>query len=135
VIVLDTSVILHVTFEEPNWESSVAFLLQDDSRLISAVSLVEAQVVLTGRTIGEPGEILDRLLLELIVEVVSFTPSQARLARTAYLRYGKGQGHGARLNYCDVMSYALAKDRQAPLAFVGDDFNQTDLQTVRLPLY
>lgn len=31
-------------------------------------------------------------------------------------------------------SYALAVDRDEPLAFVGDDFQHTDLEVVRLPV-
>ena len=131
-MVIDTSAILHILFEEPGWQQSVARLLTQETRVLSAASLVEAQAVIAGRTLGEPRELLDRLLLELHVELAPFTVGQAHLARQAYLEFGKGQGHEAQLNYGDVMAYALAKDREEPLAFVGGDFEHTDLETVRL---
>ena len=53
------------------------------------------------------------------VEVVPLSVAQGALAREAYLRYGKGRGHRAALNYGDVMSYALARDRREVLAFTG----------------
>ena len=55
------------------------------------------------------------------------TESQARLARLAYRRYGRGTGHPARLNYGDCFSYALAMERMEPLLFKGNDFSQTDV--------
>jgi len=36
-------------------------------------------------------------------------------------------GHGGALNYGDSFAYALAKTRDAPLLFVGDDFRGTDV--------
>lgn len=133
-MVIDTSVLLHIFFEEPQWDMSVAYLLRQESRLLSVASLIEAQAVIAGRTSSDALAVLDRLLLDLRVEPVALSAKQAHLARLAYLRYGKGQGHKAQLNYGDVMSYALAKDRHEILAFVGDDFNHTDLEVIRLPL-
>ncbi len=133
-MVLDTSVVLHVFFEEPGWEDTVAFLLQQLSRRLSASSLVEAQAVIVGRTTADPREVLDRLIRDLRLEVVAFGVDQAEFARSAYLRYGKGQGGKAGLNYGDVMSYALAQALGEALAFVGEGFNHTDLDVVRFPL-
>ncbi len=56
------------------------------------------------------------------------TPDQARLSRSAHLRFGKGTGHKAALNYGDCFAYALAKAMDAPLLFKGNDFQQTDIQ-------
>ena len=131
-MVVDTSVLLQVFFGEPGWETSVAQLLRQETRLLSAASLVEAQAVIAGRTSANPFDILDQLLLDLNLEVVALSVGQAELARAAYLRYGKGQGHPAQLNYGDVMTYALAKDRAEVLAFVGEDFNLTDLEVLKL---
>lgn len=133
-MVVDTSVLLHVAFAEPGWDGSVAFLLRQRSLLVAGPSLVETQAVLAGRSRERAEEILDELVGELRLETAPFSVTQARLARAAYLRYGKGQGHKAQLNFGDVMSYALAKERKEPLAFVGNDFQHTDLKTVRFPL-
>jgi ribonuclease VapC len=45
------------------------------------------------------------------------------------MRFGKGQGHPAQLNFGDCMAYALAKAHDAPLLYVGDDFARTDISS------
>ncbi len=136
-MVLDTSVVLHIFFGEAGWEETLAFLLKQPTRLLSAPSLVEAQAVVAGRTTttaAEAERMLNIVLADLQIELVPFSVEQAHLAREAYTTFGKGRGHRARLNLGDVMSYALAKDYGEALAFVGDDFNHTDLEVVKLPL-
>ena len=134
-MIVDTSVILHIFFEEAAWEESVVFLLSQSCRYMSVASVIEAQaVILRELSTKDAKLLLDQLLSDLQVEVVPLTARQGEIARRAYLDYGKGQGHKAQLNYGDVMAYALAKDYGEPLAFVGYDFNHTDLEVVRLPL-
>ena len=67
------------------------------------------------------------LIADLGIEVISFTPEQARLAFEAFKHFGKGRGAKASLNYGDCFAYALAKELGAPLLFKGADFAQTDL--------
>jgi len=69
---------------------------------------------------------LDRLIVRFQIEIVPFTESQARLARDAFNRYGKGR-HPAKLNFGDCMAYALAKETGEELLFKGADFAQTDI--------
>jgi len=71
---------------------------------------------------------LQRFLEEAGAVVMSFDERQARIADMAFLRYGKGQGHPAQLNFGDCAVYALAKSLDEPLLFVGNDFAQTDIQ-------
>ena len=52
------------------------------------------------------------------------------IARDAYMRYGKGSGHKAGLNFGDCFSYALAKHRNDTLLCKGDDFIHTDIRLV-----
>ena len=54
----------------------------------------------------------------------------ATLLEETALRYGKGSGHKAQLNFGDCMSYAVAKSLDLPLLFVGDDFTHTDVESV-----
>ena len=54
---------------------------------------------------------------------------QVLIAREAYRRYGKGSGHPARLNFGDCFAYALAKDFDEPLLYIGNDFVHTDVQS------
>lgn len=47
-------------------------------------------------------------------------------ARVAPVQFGKGR-HPAALNLGGCAAYALAKSRNLPLLFRGDDFSRTDL--------
>jgi ribonuclease VapC len=69
---------------------------------------------------------MDLLIARYHIEIVAFTESQARLAREAFKRYGKGR-HSAKLNFGDCMAYALAKDTGEELLSKGTDFSQTDI--------
>ena len=133
-MVVDTSVLLHIAFREVGWQESIRFLSRQPRLALSAVSLVETHAVIRGRGRSDPEEVVDALLTTLEVEVVSFDVAQARAARQAYSRYGKGQGHPAQLNFGDVAVYALAAHLGEVLAFVGEDFSRTDLTCVALPL-
>jgi len=57
-------------------------------------------------------------------------PSRADMdaAYAAFLAFGRGSGHPAALNFGDVFSYALAKVRNLPLLYKGNDFAETDLR-------
>jgi ribonuclease VapC len=85
-----------------------------------------------GKNLERPREALDRLLALLRVEIVVVDAAQVEIARGAYLTFGRASGHPARLNYGDAFAYALARARDVPLAYVGDDFSLTDLRCLRL---
>lgn len=113
---------------EPGWESLATRLHVAGSRLLSVVGWVELSLVVAGRH-GDAATLafLDRLLQAAAIEFHPVDASQARLAREAFLRFGKGR-HPASLNFGDCFSYALAGTLDAPLLFVGDDFGQTDVR-------
>jgi ribonuclease VapC len=84
-------------------------------------------MVLAGRTRGEQSwSGLDGLIIRAEIEVIPQDLSLVRIAREAFLRFGKGR-HPAGLNMGDCASYALAKARGLPLLFKGNDFRRTDL--------
>jgi ribonuclease VapC len=60
--------------------------------------------------------------------------AQADIALEAFRMYGKGTHPKARLNFGDCASYALAKSRDIPLVFKGDDFAHTDVRTLSNPI-
>ena len=61
------------------------------------------------------------------VEVITFDETMAVIGIAAFDHYGKGRGHPAQLNFGDCLSYAVARSRNLPLLFKGDDFRRTDL--------
>lgn len=74
----------------------------------------------------ERSQILEPLLNRLGVEMAPVTMEQARAAREAFRRYGKGN-HPAGLNFGDCFAYALAKITGKRLLFKGNDFAKTDI--------
>jgi len=69
---------------------------------------------------------LDLMIARFRIEIVPFTEAQARVARVAFERYGKGR-HPAQLNFGDCIAYALAKETGEELLFKGRDFGRTDI--------
>ena len=80
-------------------------------RLISAVTLLETQIVLVSRSGSHSIPILHELIERAGVVVVPFDEPMAETAFDAFKRYGKGQGHTAQLNIIDCGAYALAKGK------------------------
>jgi ribonuclease VapC len=115
-----------VLFDEPEAEAFATEIAKADVRLISAVSVLEAGLIVEHRY-GEIGGVeLDRMLERANIEIAPFTAEQSEQARWAFRHYGKGR-HPAALNFGDCATYALAKSSGEPLLFKGDDFARTDL--------
>jgi ribonuclease VapC len=94
---------------------------------MSAVSYVEAAVVVDSNRNPVLSRRFDDLLRDVQIAVEPVTLHQAHIAREAYRDFGKGR-HRAGLNLGDCFSYALAKVRGEPLLFKGDDFCHTDIE-------
>jgi ribonuclease VapC len=125
-IIVDTSAIIAMILEEPNYQSFAAKMLMDDVRAISPVTLLEATMVLS-RAYSEPRTALDPFLRRANITVCTVDAAHAEFAQEAFLKFGKGR-HPARLNFGDCFSYAAAKALNAPLLYVGDDFAKTDIR-------
>ena len=125
-MVIDTSAVIAILLNEGMTERLGRAIRAAPARRMSAASVVEAGIVIQGRLRNAGERSLDRLVDHLEVEVIAFTEEHARIARTAYRRFGRGH-HPAKLNYGDCVSYALARALGEPLLFVGDDFSQTDI--------
>jgi ribonuclease VapC len=126
-IVADTSALVAIVFAEPEREAFVQALERADRVLLSTVSVVEARMVVHGRRGQRAVVLLDDLIRLPMFEVVPPGPAEMDAAYAAFVAFGKGSGHSAGLNFGDVFSYALAKVRNLPLLFKGDDFSQTDI--------
>lgn len=124
-IVIDTSALLAIAFNEPERAACQGALLVDQRRLMSAGTLAEALITSESKGIGAAV----RSLIEAAApEVVPVTEVTAMLAFEAFRRFGKGR-HQAHLNYGDCFTYALAKELDGPLLFIGNDFSQTDIRS------
>ena len=125
-IVVDTSALMAVVLREPSAESCKVAMADADRMAISAATVAEAMIVADRKGLGEP---MRRLIGNLGLEVVAVTSADSGRIADAYSLWGKGV-HPARLNLGDCFAYALAKERRCPLLFVGEDFSQTDIESV-----
>lgn len=125
-MVIDTSAIAAIFFNEPDALRYRERIADDPVRLISAATLVEAGLVIGGRFGEAGGAELDLWLHKAEIEIVAVSAEHADQARRAWRRYGKGR-HPASLNYGDCFSYALAALTGEPLLFKGENFAQTDI--------
>ncbi|HEX8374119.1 MAG TPA: type II toxin-antitoxin system VapC family toxin, partial [Geminicoccaceae bacterium] len=126
VVVIDTSAVLAILFDEPGRRPFNERIEADPERLMSVANYLEAGIIVDDRLGDEGARALGLLIAEAGVEIVPVTLAQAEIARQAYRRFGKGN-HPARLNYGDCFAYALARETGEPLLFKGDDFGQTDI--------
>jgi len=99
-----------------------------EGRYLSAGSLLECGIVI-GSKHGEAGlSALRELCTGLSLETVAVDSHQSRIGYESHRRFGRGSGHRAGLNFGDCFAYALAKSRNLPLLFKGDDFIHTDIE-------
>ncbi len=125
-IVVDTSALIAIAFDEAKAEACSAALEAETEVLISAGTLAESLIVARRQ---QQTEEVERLIVDLGIEIVNVTPASARRVAQAYAQWGKGM-HPAGLNFGDCFAYALAKERSCPLLFVGDDFAKTNVTSV-----
>lgn len=125
-IVADTSAFIAILQKEQDAGVYRQALLEAEKVFISAATAVELHVVVTARLGAEGILRLNHLFDQPLFEIVGVDKQQMILAGHAYERFGKGR-HPAKLNFGDLFSYALAKSRNLPLLFKGDDFSKTDL--------
>ena len=126
-IVVDTSAVLAIIQGEPEADAFLDLIRQADRVVISAVSVLEAGMVLRGRR-GPVGlDPLTEIIDGMAIEIIPFDAPLVAGALDAFGRYGKGIDPAARLNMGDCATYALAKGMNAPLLFKGNDFTATDL--------
>jgi len=128
-IVIDTSALMSIILDEPQALACMATIQNNDLAFISAGTVAEALIVAERKNVGS---VMEEMLEDLELNIVSVTFATAYRMMDAYRRWGKGR-HPAKLNYGDCFAYALAQEKQCPLLYVGNDFAQTDI-TSALPL-
>jgi len=127
-IAVDSSALVAIVFGEPERANFRRIIETAAKVFVSSVSVVEAKMVVHSRRGERAVVLLDGLLKLPMFEVVPPNTADIDIAYGAFITFGKGSGHRASLNFGDVFSYALAKARDLPLLFKGDDFIHTDIR-------
>jgi ribonuclease VapC len=125
VIVVDTSALMAVMLDEPGADACSDVLEGAETILISAATLAEALIVASHRGLATD---MQALIDRLGCQIVPVTEADAAKVANAHTRWGRGV-HPAGLNFGDCFAYALARERNCELLFVGNDFSRTDIAT------
>jgi len=125
-IVLDSSILVAIIKGEQGSEQLLDLLITDDCA-IGAPTLVETRAWCAMNLTGHTSRWLEDFVAVQSVSVIPFGRTMADVASKAFVTFGRGSGHPARLNFGDCMAYAVAKELRAPLLFKGDDFGSTDV--------
>jgi len=129
-VILDTSALVAILFEEPEAESFASLILAADICRLSVVNHLELAIVLERQAKPDTARQAEAFLRAASIIIEPVTLQQGDLARQAYYDFGRGR-HRAQLNFGDCFSYALAKAMDEPLLYKGHDFVRTDIRTAR----
>mgnify|MGYP003385527919 CR=1 FL=1 len=127
-IIVDASVICAIMLGEPDRGRLLEVLTRDPDPLISPVNRWEALVSLERRFGDGTATSVELLFARSNIRVAGLAAAEAEAAFDAWRNFGKGR-HPAGLNLGDCFAYALAKSRDLPLLFKGDDFAKTDVRS------
>jgi ribonuclease VapC len=125
-MVVDSSALLAVILQEDERPIFEDLILRRTDAVISVASVLEVTMTLLGRRRDADAARLEETLSILAINTHAVDLQQGILARQAFVRFGRGR-HPAALNFGDCFAYALAKTRDEPLLFKGDDFAKTDI--------
>lgn len=131
-MVIDSSALVAILFGESEADRFVDAVAGAEPRLMSAANLLEAAIVVDNQLGSAAGRQLDRFVEQARIEIEPVTEEQVRIARQAYVDYGRGN-HPAGLDFGDCRGCALAKAAGEPLLFKGEDFARTDIRPYRSP--
>jgi len=130
-VILDSSAVVAILRAEREAPQFARAIQAAEPRRISAVSYVEAAVVIDSSKDAIASRRFDDFFRASRIAVETVTAKQAEIARQAYRDFGKGR-HKAGLNFGDCFAYALAKELDEPLLFKGDDFRHTDVEAAKV---
>jgi ribonuclease VapC len=124
-MVVDTSVILAVLFDEPHgaWAADALNAHAGELRM-STVNLAETVIRMRDRQ-PQLADRLEDMILEAGLRLVPPDVEQARCAAAARLRYP--------LNLGDCFAYALAVAEDCAILTLDDDFRRTDRPVLMPP--
>lgn len=124
-IVLDTSAVVAIVRQEPEQDRFRKRIENAGHVLVSAGTCIELAAV-AGRSETLTKDVA-MFLGQPFVRIEPVTAAQAALASHAFQSWGKGH-HPAALNLGDMFAYLLARERDLPLLFKGNDFTRTDVR-------
>lgn len=123
-MILDTSAVIAILGNESTANQLATLIEAAEQVRISTATVLEASLVCGPTRQAE----LDEFLAAAGAQITPVDEEQVTLARAGHLQFGRGSGSRARLNYGDCFSYALARQLDDVLLFVGDDFPHTDVR-------
>jgi ribonuclease VapC len=126
-MIVDTSAVLAILFNEDDAETYARAISETESRRMSAANFVEAAIAVEVQTREGGTRQFDAFFRRAGIIIEPVTEEQAHVARQAYTDFGKGR-HPAGLNFGDCFAYAIAKVSGEPLLFRGEDFRKTDVE-------
>jgi ribonuclease VapC len=127
-MVIDTSAIVAIARRESEALEFSRVLAQTPGKLMATPTYLECAFVLAGIAPTKGMAFLEELVADTLIALVPFGERELEAAVEARLRFSRGSGHAAKLNFGDCFAYALAKTRKLPLLFKGDDFIHTDVE-------
>lgn len=129
-MILDTSPLVAILFEEAEAENFARLVLAADVCRMSVVNHLELAIVLDRQARPDAARQAEAFLRAAAIVIEPVSLQQGALARQAYYDFGRGR-HRAKLNFGDCFAYALAKAMDEPLLFKGRDFIHTDVRVAR----
>jgi ribonuclease VapC len=126
-MVIDSSALIAILQREPEARAFLAAIQRSQLRFMSAMTKLEIYLVAVGLRGPGGANDVDDLLRDLRIQVVPFDDDHAKIARDAFIRYGRGRNPAA-LNFGDCAAYALAIAEAESLLFKGTDFGATDVE-------
>jgi ribonuclease VapC len=128
-LIIDSSALIAIITSEPGKQKLLEALTQSRAVAIPAPVLTETQLVAGGRgaAFADGAQKLVAKLIANGASIIAFDHHHAAITMAARKTYGKGNGTGGKLNFGDLMVYAIAKATGLPVLCTGNDFVETDL--------
>ena len=130
-MVVDTSAIVAIARGEPEALAFSEMLARTPGKLIAAPSYLECAFVMAGLAPTKGLPFLQGLVSDTLITIVPFGERELEAAMDARRKFSRGSGHAAKLNFGDCFAYALARTRNLPLLFKGNDFVHTDIPSAQ----
>jgi len=127
---VDSSAIVAILTAEEDADRLADRIDAAEAPVTSAVAIFEAALGICRKhhaTVEEARDDVRAFLDAAGIEVATIAEAEAGAALLAFSRYGKGRGHPAQLNMGDCFAYAVARTRDVPLLYKGNDFSHTDI--------